>query len=144
MMGMQGMAALLTAYVLVAVVGLAVLAAFAVSGSTGRKADRGRLTEQLEDISSPQPLRPPPGIYPPEVPVGHPAVLPPNDRPSAPPPPVTPQPPLPPPPVAPAPGPQATASNAELRRWATDSGLRVANRGPIPAHVREAWVKANL
>ena len=140
-MGMQGMAALLAAYVLVAVFGLAVLAAFAVSGSLGRKADR--LTERGQEIASYQLLRPPPGTYPPEVSTGQPAVPPPNHRPLAPPPPFTPQPP-PPPPVAPRPVPKATVSSAELRLWARDSGLRVADRGPIPAHVREAWAKANL
>jgi hypothetical protein len=47
--------------------------------------------------------------------------------------------PIPPKPTPPA----ASVSNAELRRWARNSGLRVADRGPIPGHIREAWAKAN-
>jgi hypothetical protein len=46
---------------------------------------------------------------------------------------------IPPEPIPPA----ASVSNAELRRWARNSGLNVADRGPIPKHVREAWAKAN-
>jgi hypothetical protein len=42
-----------------------------------------------------------------------------------------------PPPLPPA------VTNAELRRWARSAGLQVADRGPMPAHVREAWSKAH-
>jgi hypothetical protein len=54
--------------------------------------------------------------------------------------------PSPPPPMEPAfrtaPEPPAM-STAELRRWARNTGLRVADRGPVPTHVREAWLKAH-
>jgi hypothetical protein len=47
------------------------------------------------------------------------------------------------PPASTEPPPETPAvSTAELRRWARQTGLRVADRGPIPAHVREAWLRA--
>ena len=43
----------------------------------------------------------------------------------------------------PPPPPQPTAvTSAEVRRWARTSGLQVSDRGPIPARVREAWLRA--
>jgi hypothetical protein len=44
-------------------------------------------------------------------------------------------------PSTPPPEPPAV-STAELRLWARQTGLRVADRGPVPAHVREAWLRA--
>lgn len=49
----------------------------------------------------------------------------------------------PPPPPPPPPPPAPSASTAELRRWAKSAGLRIADRGPIPAQVREAWSRAH-
>jgi hypothetical protein len=141
MMGVRGMAGLLTAYVLLAVFGLAVLSTLVLSGSLKRRADRRQPREVQRDIGY-GPVQAPPGAYPPQVPDRQPVLLPPTPRQPAPPPPVVPQA-VPPPPVAPQTAPKTTVSNAELRRWARDSGLRVADRGPIPAHVRRAWAKAN-
>ena len=49
------------------------------------------------------------------------------------------EPPQPPPPPPPLP---TAVSSAEMRRWARASGLQVSDRGPIPARVREAWLRA--
>jgi hypothetical protein len=46
------------------------------------------------------------------------------------------------PPVPPAPlGPMV--SNADIRRWARAEGLHIADRGPIPARIRQAWADAH-
>jgi hypothetical protein len=170
MMGLRG---LLTVYLVFAVFGFVVLAAFTVSRSLRGKVDRGQPRERQGNISF-ELRRLPPEAYPPEVHARQPTLTvktadqaqtvqsaPTDDEPiaeivddpsdeeeaadmeraapatddktytaSA----------LIPPKAAPS---AASVSNAELRRWAKDAGLRVADRGPIPGHVREAWAKAN-
>jgi type IV secretory pathway VirB10-like protein len=106
-----------------------VLAVFAVSAWTGRRTER----LQQHGIRTAALYRPPPspwGAVPPE-PAEPPQPAPPPPPAAPPPEPVEPpQPPLPP-----------AVTNAELRRWARGAGLRVADRGPVPTHVREAWSK---
>jgi hypothetical protein len=170
---MIGLRGLLTVYLLFAVFGFVVLAAFTVSRSLRGKVERGQPRKRQRNISS-EPRRLPPGAYPPEVHPRQPAPTVTADQAQA----VqsaptadepidaeivddvsdeeeaadlvrttpgtddktyTASPPIPPKPTASA----ASVSNAELRRWAKDCGLRVADRGPIPGHVREAWAKAN-
>jgi hypothetical protein len=176
---MIGLHGLLTVYVLFAVFGLLVLAAFAVSGSQRNKTERRQPSERQRDIRA-GPLRPPPAAYPSKAQSQVPQMiskipklvridrqppvrnLPPADKPidaeivaalsdedtptdterpvidtdgetyTA-------SPPIPPKPTAPS----VSISNAALRQWARESGLSVADRGPIPSHVREAWAQAN-
>jgi hypothetical protein len=45
-------------------------------------------------------------------------------------------------PRAPAPR-ESVVSNADLRRWARAEGLSVADRGPIPARIRQEWADAH-
>lgn len=44
--------------------------------------------------------------------------------------------------VPPSPA-QSNLSTADLRRWARAEGLRIADRGPIPARIRQAWSDAH-
>jgi hypothetical protein len=118
---MSDLQSMLTVHLSFAGFGFVVLAAFAVSGWLRGKAERRQARErQWDNFPALLPRRP--AAYPPEVQARQPA----------------PFPPLPRQPTAPAP-----VSSAELRRWARNSGLRIADRGPIPRHVREAWAQVH-
>ena len=46
-------------------------------------------------------------------------------------------------PVLPPPPHEPRVSNADIRRWARATGLQVADRGAIPARIRQAWSDAH-
>jgi hypothetical protein len=108
-----------------------VLAGFAVSAWTGRRTERVQ-QRGIRTAALYLPPPPPSAALPPE-PAEPRQPAPPTPSAARPPEPAeAPQTPLPP-----------AVTNAELRRWARSAGLRVADRGPVPAHVREAWSKAD-
>ena len=117
-----------------------VLALFAVSAWTSRRTEQLQQRELRTDAADPQALPPPPYAAPPPPPPPAAAPAEPAEEPQAPPPP---PPAALPPEAAEPPQPPPAVTNAELRRWARNAGLKVADRGPIPAHVREAWSKAH-
>jgi hypothetical protein len=106
---------LLVAWAPFAVIAVLVIAVVATNAWMGRRADREHRREARGQAAHPstQPPRPQAAEVPP------------------------PGPPLP--PAAPEP---VIVSTADVRRWARSTGLRVADRGPVPAQVREAWVTA--
>jgi hypothetical protein len=118
---MTGWLSLMVVWAAITALGVAVIAGFAVSARMRRKAEDERLAqpEQVVPVDS---LRRPPPDQPAEV-------VPQQSPPS--------------PTSTEQPTPPASVSNAELRRWARSSGLQVADRGPIPRHVREAWATAH-
>jgi hypothetical protein len=105
-----------------------VLVGFAISHWLRARAER-RERRPVRAVPAAPPAAPAPAAPAPVAPV-----------PVAPPP-VAPLPVLPvaPPPVAR----ERVVSNAELRRWARTAGLSVADRGPIPARIRQAWAAAH-
>ncbi|WP_116451438.1 Lsr2 family protein [Blastococcus litoris] len=125
---------LVMAWGAMALLGLAVIVGVTISGWARRRSD-GRLTDERLR-AGPADAVPTPR----DQPAGG------QSRRTAPP---LPPPPEPPPPFEPPPTPAGQATpvrpvgNAELRQWARTSGLHIADRGPIPRHVREAWAQAH-
>jgi hypothetical protein len=118
---MDGMRGLLVAYLLIVLVAVLLLLTVAFTACRRSRADR-RADRDAQAVPPPRPPHAAASQPPPPPPVN----LSGQPSPSTSPPPLV-----------------ASVGNAELRRWAKASGLRVADRGPIPAHVRAAWSNAH-